>query len=432
MLMGGCVFKAGNRGEAGAASPRAEAAFVSDVSSAAKLWTHTAFHNDPNMFRFAIISDRTGGARAGVFEKAIRSLNRLQPEFVVSVGDLIPGYTTNLVLLAKQWREIESLVARLEMPFFYTLGNHDLSYPVAVDFWAEKHSRPYYHFVYKNVLFLVLDSQDGGIFVDPDTQEIKIRSGISAAQAQYFAGVLEKYRNVAWTFVLMHEPLWLEEEGNPADPAHPPMDLGFKNIQDLLEGRRYTVFTGHTHGYEAYERRNAHYYVLATTGGGSKLRGPEYGEFDEVAWVAMTPEGPRLSNLALDGILDADVYTEIEEQERGAVLTTCPALTNLVVDLAGLRTSGSTELVMALTNAISMEMEVHCEWICPNQQWSVTPALSSLVLQAGESGALRWHVRCLANAGDLNAVLPVPQAEMSVKAGNKVVFRNHVPLLSAP
>src|SRR5262245_35417968 len=54
-------------------------------------WNHLNVNIGPGIFRFAIITDRTGGPRAGVFERAIDQLNWLQPEFVVSVGDLIEG-----------------------------------------------------------------------------------------------------------------------------------------------------------------------------------------------------------------------------------------------------------------------------------------------------------------------------------------------------
>src|SRR5581483_10904394 len=56
-------------------------------------WTNLRVNNDPREFRFAIVSDRTGGHRAQVFSKAVERLNLLQPEFVISVGDLIEGYT---------------------------------------------------------------------------------------------------------------------------------------------------------------------------------------------------------------------------------------------------------------------------------------------------------------------------------------------------
>src|SRR5438552_544617 len=54
-------------------------------------WTHLRLNNDPEEFQFSIVSDRTGGHRAKVFSRAVERLNLLQPEFVVSVGDLIEG-----------------------------------------------------------------------------------------------------------------------------------------------------------------------------------------------------------------------------------------------------------------------------------------------------------------------------------------------------
>src|SRR5689334_16197606 len=51
-------------------------------------------------FRFAILPDRTGGNRPEVYESALAKLNLLQPEFVLSTGDLIDGYTTDPKVMA--------------------------------------------------------------------------------------------------------------------------------------------------------------------------------------------------------------------------------------------------------------------------------------------------------------------------------------------
>jgi hypothetical protein len=50
-----------------------------------------------------VVSDRAGGVRPGVFEEAARKINLLQPEFVMSVGDLIMGNTTNRAQFAAEW-----------------------------------------------------------------------------------------------------------------------------------------------------------------------------------------------------------------------------------------------------------------------------------------------------------------------------------------
>ena len=53
--------------------------------------SHLRWNDDPSEFRFAIVSDRTGTHRANVFAQAVAKLNLLQPEFVITVGDLIEG-----------------------------------------------------------------------------------------------------------------------------------------------------------------------------------------------------------------------------------------------------------------------------------------------------------------------------------------------------
>jgi hypothetical protein len=82
-------------------------------------WTKLTLNNDPKNFQFAIVSDRTGGHRPGVFEDAVRKLNLLQPEFVMSVGDLIEGYSHEPAEVDQMWDEFQSFVADLKMPFFY-------------------------------------------------------------------------------------------------------------------------------------------------------------------------------------------------------------------------------------------------------------------------------------------------------------------------
>ncbi len=89
--------------------------------------SHLRLNNDPADFQFVIVSDRTGGHRAEVFSQAVEQINLLQPEFVVCVGDLIEGYTADRQMMAREWREFQGYVSRLQMPFFYLPGNHDLA-----------------------------------------------------------------------------------------------------------------------------------------------------------------------------------------------------------------------------------------------------------------------------------------------------------------
>lgn len=276
---------------------------VETRSDAKNPWNHLRLNNDDGEFQFLVISDRTGGHRSGIFGKAVQKINLLQPEFVVSVGDLIEGYTENRAELESQWNEFNGFIGQLKMPFFYVPGNHDVTNRVMTQYWQEQFGRTYYHFVYKNVLFLMLNTED--------PPEGRKGTWISPAQIDYVRKALADNKGVRWTVVCLHKPIWVYPDN---------FTMGWPEVEKaLLEGdRQFTVFAGHVHRYEKFVRNGRNYYQLATTGGGSKLRGEQYGEFDHVTWVTMKKEGPLLANLRLDGIL-AENLVEPKVKESGAV-----------------------------------------------------------------------------------------------------------------
>ncbi len=261
----------------------------------AQPWTDVPVQDDPERFHFAIVSDRTGAARPGVFAGAMPKINLLEPAFVVSVGDLIEGYTDNQAQLDREWNEIESFVDQLDAPFFYTPGNHDMNNEVMANTWAQRFGPSYYHFLYKDVLFVVLNSELFGMVGSPD---IPVPGPWKQSEQMHFiAQVLTQHPSPRWTIVLLHQPLW----------DTPEIDEDWLRVEELLGRRNYTVFAGHYHQYNLVQRNDRKFITLATTGGGSGLRGAAYGEFDQVAWVTMSEEGPQVANLVLDGILPDDV-----------------------------------------------------------------------------------------------------------------------------
>lgn len=258
--------------------------FRSDVKTSEKPWTNLDFYNDPDNFQFAIASDRNGGMRPGIFEKGVEKLNLLMPEFVMCVGDLISGYTKDTAEITRQWDEFNRIISELKVPFFYLPGNHDITNKVMQKEWEERYGRRYYHFIYKNVLFIILDSND-----DDDLN-------LSKEQTDYVLKTLDENSGVRWTYLFMHHPIWTYDTGGR-----------FQQIQEALKNRNHTVVAGHEHRYRHDEIEGSNYYVLATTGAGSALLGEPFGQFDHISWVTMTDNGPVMANLKLDGILDHDV-----------------------------------------------------------------------------------------------------------------------------
>lgn len=163
MLIAGCGNRTARVAEQQMAEvPGDNSAFVYDAAEfpGAKPWTSENFRSDSSNFRFAIIGDRGGGANPnGTFQRTVEQLNWMQPEFVMSVGDYVEGYTSKPEVLKAQWDEFDDIVSKLQMPFFLLRGNHDINTPITRQAWAERRGPDYYHFRYKNTLFIILDTE---------------------------------------------------------------------------------------------------------------------------------------------------------------------------------------------------------------------------------------------------------------------------------
>lgn len=252
--------------------------------------THLRFNDDTSKLQFAIVSDIWGGNRPGVFEDAIDKLELLQPQFVISVGDLIDGQTYDSILVDKQWNEFNKKVRSLSMPFFYVPGNHDIGNAWMEKEWKRRFGHTYYYFVHKNVLFLCVNTQDGG------------KSGIDEEQIEYFKKAIAENPQVRWTFIFMHRPVWFSKNDK---------EEGYEKIEAILKGRNYTLFSGHYHTYLKVIKNGNNHFVLGSTGGGSDLRGEKFGEFDHITWVTLeTGEQPKIINLKLNGLIKDDIVNE--------------------------------------------------------------------------------------------------------------------------
>lgn len=255
--------------------------------------TGLPFNDDTSLLRFAIVADLWGGLRPAVFKDAVDKLQLLQPQLVLSVGDLIDGKSYDPLEISAQWDEFDKAIKPLGMPFFYVPGNHDISNTIMETEWRKRLGSPYYHFVYKNVLFLCINTEDGG------------RGGIREAQVAYFRKAIEENPSVRWTFLFMHRPVW-QGKGDRQE--------GYEKIEALLKGRSYTLFSGHHHTYLSVLKNGNKHFVLGSTGGGSDLRGERFGEFDHITLVTLDKTEPRIVNLKLDGIIKEDVVNGQKHQ----------------------------------------------------------------------------------------------------------------------
>ncbi len=344
-----------------------------------KPWTDKPVIDDPERFQIAIVTDRTGAHRPGIWMEAVSKLNMLRPAFVMSVGDLVEGFTEDRAEALRQWREFTGFVDRLDMRFFFVAGNHDLSNDLLDSLWRERFGPTWYSFMYKRVHFLCLCSEDPVLRIGEEQLEF-IRADLAA------------HADARHTLVFLHRPLWTNAERDLAEGRGDTTN--WKRVEALLADRPHTVFSGHIHHYVQYRRNGGRkYYALATTGGGSQLRGEPYGEFDHVTWLTMEADGPQVVNLTLAGILPADVVTEEESVRfRDFLARTVVEVAPVFVEHAEGFTAGDLHVRLTNDSAEPVTLEGDFEGL-PLRGLHVDPEDVRLSAAAGGSAARSVRVR---------------------------------------
>ena len=276
-------------------------------TSGAVPYTEKPFLNDPDEFHFAIIADRGGGERPGIFGRTMKAVNLLRPEFTICVGDLVEG-TDGLrgkedarKAITGQSDELEEFINSLDMRFFHVVGNHDIylgwpgettAHDICKAEWQKRHGKDtYYDFMYKNCHFVCLNSMDGRDGRVP-------LQGITDEQFSWAEKSILEHKDSRWTFIFMHMPIdWTSDK--------------FLAFERKINSVNYTVFCGDWHTHVKAVRHGKNYYMLGTAGGvlpkgeiGDNMR---YGNMDSVTWVTVTGNGPVIANLQLSGIFGDEV-----------------------------------------------------------------------------------------------------------------------------
>ncbi|GEA50828.1 hypothetical protein VIN01S_16320 [Vibrio inusitatus NBRC 102082] len=270
-----------------------------------------------DIVQFVIIGDLTGGERAGVYSDAVDALTLMQPDFILSVGDLIEGGTEELMTMNSEWKIFADITKRSEIPFYPVVGNHDISNIKMREWWETTIGPRYYYFRHQDILFLMLDSEDFSAerfstiktlrndaveiyktegqeaFSETEYAQLKERKygQVGDKQLKYFLDALEDNQDVKWVFVLMHKPLWSDASS------------GFSTLEIALQNFSYTVMNGHEHTYYYEEKKNRDYIQLGTTGGEFTPSNRGF-HMDHIMWVSIDNSEPKIINLKLDGLID--------------------------------------------------------------------------------------------------------------------------------
>jgi len=214
----------------------------------------------PEVFNFCVLGDTRVPGLAEVFPRNVREMNLLCPSFIVDVGDLIPGYTSDASAINRQWDEFDAVVATSQAPLIPVVGNHDCWDWQSRRIYRQRMGPPAFSFDYGNSHFVCLDSEEPGHI-----------NQIGPAQLEWLEQDLQRHAGYEHLFVFVHRPLWTMGNSNWKSEVHPL----------LLEHNVSAVFAGHVHIYLFQRIDGVPYYI--TGGGGAELHLGSFYHFLHVA-----------------------------------------------------------------------------------------------------------------------------------------------------
>ncbi|MBW2419535.1 MAG: metallophosphoesterase [Deltaproteobacteria bacterium] len=337
-------------------------------------------------FSFLVFGDRTAGRPAGlpVLERAVALSNRLGGHFVMTVGDMVQGYTGEAAWL-EQMREYKQIMSALEVPWYPAVGNHDVYPPRRgegnIALYQEHFGPLYYSFDYKWAHFVVLFTDEKLSFAIPP-----LHQNMSEEQMRWLRGDLAA-SDAQQVFVFLHHPRWTYP-GTNWDEVHGIL---------ATDGRVQAVMAGHVHEYRDDGLRDGiHYYAMAVTGG-NRTRLHDSASLHHVNQVIVSrdgyamsvlpvePDDPRPSPLPGDFALGSEVDAMnrlLDERWLGAEGA-------VEVDPAGERGS---EVFVTIRNTTDRSLG-YAVSLTSSSQWQVEPEKLQGEVAPGEMGRQVVKVR---------------------------------------
>lgn len=319
--------------------------------------------------RFAILGDRTGDHQEGVYEAIVAEVERLRPDFVMTVGDHIEGYISDTVEMNKQWDEYFGIVKSLTMPIHFTPGNHDITSNAMEPTFRARVGEPYHSFNYRGIHFVVLDNS-----------RTENTSEVAEAQINWLKEDLAKNRSACFTLVFFHKPFWYKTLGDGQPDA----------LHEIFKANGVdAVFTGHFHTYFSTEIDGIQYTSFGSSGGDTE-ESPD-GLLYQFGWVTVDGSGVHVAPIKKDAVLPWNVQTLADARAANVVRSSGILFAQPLKLSDALTLVDSTATVLLQNSLAKKEWSDTLRWEAP-EGWSITPSVYPFTLNAGTTVTAQFTI----------------------------------------
>ncbi|MFH1686656.1 MAG: metallophosphoesterase [bacterium] len=336
--------------------------------------------------QFVVIGDRTGSHTEGIYGEVLQEIVRLRPEFVMTVGDMIEGYTEDTTVMISEWDEYMRIVGDLPMPIHYTPGNHDITTQAMEAMYRRYAGEPYYSFDYRGAHFVVLNNSAGG----------GARDAVSLPDEQYqwLAADLESRPANEMILIFCHKPFWVNVL--PYGRSHRLHSLFVRTGVDA-------VMSGHFHDYFSSVFDGVLYASIGSSGGGMR---PDAGGLGyQFAWVTVSRDSVWLSPIRKGSVLPTDYMTSEDlhlSQAMERLILTQPTPAYLI----GRSNAAVTVDVLVRNFSPSSALTDTLYWTVP-EGWHIAPEAAPVSVAPDGQQLLSFQADC---SGEL---YPLPSVSLT-------------------
>ena len=246
-----------------------------------------------------ILGDRTGDANEKIFEEVVDQMQKLGPDMVINVGDLIEGPQPDVSSINDEWDQILPVLGKIKCPKYFVPGNNDIfDSNSRAQFTERTGFKAFYSFDFKKIHFVVLDNSEARSIEEMGVEQIN-----------WLEEDLKLNLDAPLTCVFFHKPFWF-------------VDF-ISNKENLLHElfKKYGVdwvFSGHFHSFVRTEKDGIKYVMVGSSGG--RIGGvEEAGNFYHFGWLTVTEEDSFFSLFPLDALKRSEFLTMETRQKQDQI-----------------------------------------------------------------------------------------------------------------
>jgi serine/threonine-protein phosphatase CPPED1 len=188
--------------------------------------------------QFGFIESNNGFEKeTALYEKAVKEINRLKPDFVVITGDFVNTQGDKLQIA--EFKRITGMIDT-KVPVYYTPGNHDIGQAPAqqdIDSYISQYGDTKFSFKYKNNSFIGFNSN----FIKARTPDLE------QAQFDWLKKELSESKGVKHIILFCHHPFFTVSPDEPDNYSNVAIETRNKYLALFKEYNVNAVFAGHTH-----------------------------------------------------------------------------------------------------------------------------------------------------------------------------------------